>query len=232
MELNALLVVASPMERLKVAQIFSHFPSVNLQKECTSAVEACEYLKYNKVDFIALQPDLPDNDGFEFISQLNSRIDILLISKNPSDALRAYELGLLDCLPLDFSAKRLQISLDRIAKKNRQKPNSLVTDGNSLVVRCNLKNEKVTIDTILWIEAMGDYVRIVTHKKKLVILSSMKEFLRRLPSKQFIRTHKSFIINLDKVQYFKSTSVEIDGQSIPLSRSRKKEFEKTFLLHQ
>ena len=107
-----------------------------------------------------------------------------------------------------------------------------MTDGNSLVVRCNLKNEKVTIDTILWIEAMGDYVRIVTHKKKLVILSSMKEFLRRLPSKQFIRTHKSFIVNLDKVQYFKSTSVEIDGQSIPLSRSRKKEFEKTFLLHQ
>ena len=117
MELNALLVVASPMERLKVAQIFSHFPSVNLQKECTSAVEAYEYLKYNKVDFIALQPDLPDNDGFEFISQLNTQIDILLMSKNPSDALRAYELGLLDCLPLDFSAKRLQISLDRIAKK-------------------------------------------------------------------------------------------------------------------
>lgn len=233
MELNAILVVANAMERLKISQTFKHFPTVNLQQECASAIEAKEYLRYNNVDFIVLKPDLPVYSGFEFIANLDSEVEILLISKKPTDALKAYELGLVDCLPTDFTPERLQVSLERIAQKIKEKPEKLSsTDRNSLIVRCNLKNEKVVLDAILWVEAMGDYVRIVTEDKKLVVLSSMKEFLARLPAEQFVRTHKSYIVNLDKVEYFRTTTVEINGQRIPLSRSRKKEFEKTFLLHQ
>lgn len=232
MEPNGILIVSNALERLKIAQSFNKIPTLKIVEEFTSVVEANEFLKYNAVDFIAIQPDLSVYDGFDFIAQLSDTVEVLLISKNPKDAFKAYELGLIDCLPPDFKPERLQISLQRLIKKLKEIPKDVAQNQNSLLVRCNLKNEKIALDTIQWIEAMGDYVRIVTTSKKLVVLSSMKEFLQRLPEQQFIRTHKSYIVNVDKVEHFRPSAVEVAGQTIPLSRTRKKEFEKIYLQHQ
>lgn len=232
MPLTGIVVVSNALERLKIVQAFKYCHQASLKEDFSTAVEAREYLRYHTVDFVAIKPDLPVYNGFEFIATLHPATEVLLISHHPSDALKAYELGLVDCLPHPFTKQRLEISLERILEKNKQKKIPIVERDTNVVVRCNLKNEKVALDRILWIEAMGDYIRIVTEDKNLIILSTMKEFIKRLPSSQFFRTHKSFIVNLQKVQFYRINEVEISGKKVPLSRTRKKAFEEIYLADQ
>ena len=225
--------MARPLDRLKTNQLVTGIPNTTIHKEFSSAVEAYEFLRYHPVDFILLQPQLPVFDGFDFINNLKETSNIILISHQPTDALRAYELGLIDCLPSQFSKERLEISLNRIREKDSS-PNSPQTSSDllSLVVRCNLKNEKIPIDTIQWVEAMGDYVKIVTEQKNFIVLSTMKAFMDQLPKDQFFRIHKSYIVNLNKVQRYRFKEIEIAQKVLPLSRTRKKEFEKQYTLAQ
>jgi DNA-binding LytR/AlgR family response regulator len=76
---------------------------------------------------------------------------------------------------------------------------------------------------------MGDYVKVVTKNKNYMILSTMKSFLAKLPENQFVRIHKSYIVNLEKVINFSTRNVNTDGEILPLSRKQKREFKETFL---
>ena len=231
MHLNGILVVANAVERLKIGQLFANIENITLLDEFDTAVGASEFLTYNSVDFIVLKTDLPVYDGFDFIENLKHNVEIILIIKEPTDALKAFELGLIDCLPPSFKRDRLELGLSRIREKKIIEPQSSEAHDSTLVVRCNLKNEKIYLNTILWIEAMGDYIRIQTPSRKYVILSTMKQFMSRLPEHQFFRTHKSFIVNMDKIERYTPSEVEIAGELLPLSRSRKNEFQIRFSIN-
>ena len=231
MHLNGILVVANALERLKIGQLFANIENITLLDEFDTAVGASEFLTYNSVDFIVLKTDLPVYDGFDFIENLKHNVEIILIIKEPTDALKAFELGLIDCLPPSFKRDRLELGLSRIREKKIIEPQSPEAHDSTLVVRCNLKNEKIYLNAILWIEAMGDYIRIQTPTRKYVILSTMKQFMSRLPEHQFFRTHKSFIVNMDKIERYTPSEVEIAGELLPLSRSRKNEFQIRFSIN-
>ena len=79
---------------------------------------------------------------------------------------------------------------------------------------------------IKWIEAYGDYIKVVTDNECYLVLSTMKGFEKELPSEKFIRVHKSYIINLERVERFNSKFVEIGKDKVPLSRNKKEEIVK------
>ena len=81
-------------------------------------------------------------------------------------------------------------------------------------MKSNLKKRKVYIKDIKWIEALGDYVKLVTEENSLVVLSTMKAFEKELPEGKFLRIHKSYIVNLDKVDRFNSKNVEVGAYEI------------------
>ena len=95
-----------------------------------------------------------------------------------------------------------------------------------LYVKSNLKKRKVYIKDIKWVEALGDYVKVVTPKSNIVVLSSLTSFEKRLPANKFLRIHKSYVINLDKIDNISSTSVEIESEFIPVSRNKKPDLDK------
>ena len=95
----------------------------------------------------------------------------------------------------------------------------------------NLKIEKIASSKIKWIEAMGDYIKIITQEKNYLVLSTMKAFIKKLPENQFLRIHKSFIVNLNRVANYSANSVNIDGIDLPLSRNKKKDFRQTITQH-
>mgnify|MGYP006196112495 FL=1 len=88
-------------------------------------------------------------------------------------------------------------------------------------MKSNLKNRKVFLNKLKYIEALGDYVKFVTEKDTFVVLATMKSFENQLPPEQFLRIHKSYIVNLEKVERYNSKNIEIDKQQIPLSRHKK-----------
>jgi DNA-binding LytR/AlgR family response regulator len=92
-----------------------------------------------------------------------------------------------------------------------------------IFVKSNLKKRKVFLNELRYIEALGDYVKMVTEHDALVVLSTMKAFEALLPSDRFLRIHKSYIVNLDKVERYNSKVIELDKEQLPLSRNRKAE---------
>lgn len=96
-------------------------------------------------------------------------------------------------------------------------------EGDFIFIKSNLKNFKIFISKIKWIEAYGDYVKIITEDENHLVLSTMKSFENELPSDKFMRVHKSFIINIDRIERFNSKFAEIGPVKIPLSRNKKEE---------
>jgi len=228
MNLSYILVVPKPIERLHLTQLLKKIDGFSLKAEFSNAIDALNFLNYNTVDVIFLASDLPVYNGFEFLNKLKDPADVILLTNDPKDALRAYSLNLLDCISPPYTLKRLMLSHQKIADKKQLQ--YLIADEKQqfIVVKSNLKTEKIKLDQIHWIEAMGDYVKIITPEKKYLVLSTMKDFLSKLPQNQFIRIHKSYIVNLKRVLHHTANTVNVQGRSLPLSRNHKKYFQSTY----
>ena len=229
MKLNYIYIDPNPVDRLHFLQVLKHFPEINLKAEFSDAVNAKEYLNYNTVDFAIVSSDLPIYTGFDFVDQLRDEIEIILITKTPMDAIKSYEKGFMDCLMKPITKNRFKKSIDRLNHKLeclkiiREKKEQMIH------FKCNFKAEKLQANNIRWIEAMGDYVKVVTKNKNYMVLSTMKSFLNKLPENQFIRIHKSYIVNLKKVINYTTKNVNTDGEILPLSRKQKSIFKENFL---
>ena len=224
MPLNYILVDPNPIRRLHLTQVLKKIKNLNLVDEFSNAVEAQNFLDYNSVDFIFLSAQLPVYSGFDFIEKLKDPTEIVLMTEEAEDALRAFDLNLADCISPPFSLERIAQSVSRIEQKIKVNQSILNKVDEFIEIKHNLKTEKIAIDHIQWIEAVGDYVKIITRKKKFMVLSTMKNFLNRLPEEQFLRIHKSYIINLKKVINYSASSVNIENKDFPLSRTQKKHF--------
>ena len=166
---------------------------------------------------------------FEFVNQLKDDIQIILLTKKPLDAIKSYDMGIMDCLLKPVTKDRFKNSIDRLI--NRIECQKIILEKKEYLVhfKCNFKSEKLEARSIRWIEAMGDYVKVVTKNKNYMVLSTMKSFLDKLPENQFIRIHKSYIVNLKKVINYTSRNVNTDGEVLPLSRKQKEVFKENFI---
>ena len=226
--LRCVIIDANPVDRLQLGQIFKTLPNFTLTAEFSSAVDALDYLKYNKIDVLVLHAQLPVFNGFDFIDRLKDEVEVILTTTQANDAITAFQYGLVDCLQKPFSNQRFVLALQRVEKKITKEQLLNQTEQQSILVRSDFKNVKILLNDIKWIEAMGDYIKIVTEQKKYLVLSTMKEFVKKLPEKQFQRIHKSFIINLDNVQHYCSNSVTIGGKVLPLGRAHKAVFRSNY----
>jgi len=224
MLLNYILVDPNPIRRLYLSQILKKVKTLNFIAEFSNAVEAQNFLNYSSVDLIFLSAKLPVYNGFDFIERLKDPTEIILMTEQAEDALRAFDLNLADCISPPFSLERIEQSIARIEQRIKLSISITKKTNDFIEIKHNLKTEKIAIDQIQWIEAVGDYIKIITHKKKFLVLSTMKDFLTRLPQEQFSRIHKSYIINLKKVINYSSSSVNIENKDFPLSRTQKKQF--------
>lgn len=229
MQLNYIYVDSNPVDRLHFLQLLKKFPNLNLKNEFSDAVHALEYLNYNSVDFVIVATQLPIYSGFEFANQLKDDIEIILLTKKAEDAVRSYDEGFLDCLVKPVNLERFRKTVEKVEEIINYKKNLASKKELSVHFKCNFKTEKVLANSIRWVEAMGDYVKIVTNNKTYMVLSTMKSFMDKLPKDQFVRIHKSYIINLNKVVNFTTNTVNTDGESLPLSRKQKEVFKETFL---
>ena len=227
MLLNYILIDPNPVQRLHLLQFLKKISSLYLKAEFSNAVDAHNFLNYNTVDIIFLSAKLPVYSGFDFIEKLCDPNEIILLTEQPKDALRAFEVGLTDCIAPPYSLKRMEKAVERGQSKIKTSVQTKKEEVQNIEIKHNLTTEKIPTANIKWVEAMGDYVKVITSKKNYLVLSTMKAFLDKLPDNQFIRIHKSFIINLNKVVNYTASSVNIDGTELPVSRNRKKDFRQT-----
>ena len=227
MILDSIVIDSNALQRMDTVKKSNDHHSINLLAEFSSCIEANEFLLNTDVDLIFLEIEIAKINGFEFLDILDasniSVPEIIITSKNTSFAFKSYSYGVVDFLSKPIENVLFNKSVDKVLiKLNLLNNTNIQTKENQhIFVKSNLKKRKVFIKDIKWIEALGDYVKLITSNGSYVILSTMKAFENDLPKGKFLRIHKSYIINLKKIERYNSRFVEIDNFKIPLSRNKK-----------
>ncbi|MCM4163059.1 MULTISPECIES: LytTR family DNA-binding domain-containing protein [unclassified Arenibacter] len=220
MKLKCILIDDSTVQRRAVAKIIKEHSKLDLINEYDNGLDAKNGLVGNTVDLIFLDIEMPGFNGFEFLDSMEYKPQVILVSGSPNYAMKAFDYDVTDYLQKPLDKRRFDVSIRKAINKFEIQ-NSEKVELEYIYVNSNLKKTKLFLNEILWVEAYGDYVKVVSYEKKTLILSTMKAFAKQLPKDKFLRIHKSFTVNLEKIENFNGSTVEINEQTIPLSRHKK-----------
>lgn len=226
--LNTIIVEDSETQRTVFTKLVKEHSNLNLLGDYGNGILALNSIRKNKVDLILLDIEMPIVSGFDLLESLEEPPMIILISNKADYALKAFDYDIIDYLQKPVEKVRFNTAIDRALTKQ----NNLTSTKNEedfVYVTVNLQKKKVYLRSIKWIQAFGDYIKLITNEGNFLVLSTMKAFLNRIPDKQFVRIHKSFIVNVNKVDNWSPNKVEVDGTKLPMSRSRKDELEKILI---
>jgi len=221
MILNCVVVDDSKIQRLSIIKLIKNHPNLNLVGEYGNALETKNGLNTNQVDLIFLDIEMPDLTGFELVDILDYKPQIIVVTGKTEYAFKAFSYDDTDYLKKPIVKERFNIAINKALEQHKLKLEDFDKEGEHIMIKSEHKKHKVYINDIKWIEALGDYIKLVTLEDSFVILSTMKDFEKKLPEDKFLRIHKSYIVNLDKIERFSSRTVEIGESKIPLSRNQK-----------
>jgi DNA-binding LytR/AlgR family response regulator len=209
----AVNVVKNYLEQIEDAELINSF---------TNAIDALNFLKKNTVDVIFLDINMPVLDGLNFIKSLKNPPLIIITSAYTKFAIETYELDVLDYLVKPFEFPRFMKALNKVYDVLDIHQNSTESKNARpyLFIKIDKKKmKKIFLDEILVIECLKDYLKINTTNGRFLIHSTLSDFTKLLPSKNFIRIHRSFTIAMDKIDAVEGNSVEIDGIRYVIGRS-------------
>ncbi|MGF1638322.1 MAG: LytR/AlgR family response regulator transcription factor [Cyclobacteriaceae bacterium] len=185
-----------------------------------NAIDASNYLKDELIDIIFLDIRMPEMSGMEFVQTLEDEYEIVLISTAEEYALEAFEKNVTDYIIKPVEYARFLQAVKR-AKKKIDLRRSDTEDVKEFYVRSDSKLVRIPVDKILYIEAMADYVVIHTREKKHIVHFTMKGLESRLPTKNFVRIHRSFIVNTTAIELLEDNSILIKEKMLPIGSSYK-----------
>ncbi|MBU2062406.1 MAG: LytTR family DNA-binding domain-containing protein [Bacteroidetes bacterium] len=226
MKLNCVVVDDSSIQRMIIAKLVNNHTNLNLVGDFSNAIEAKGCMSVNDVDLIFLDIEMPVISGFDFLDGLKIKPQIIFITSKAEYAMKAFDYDATDYLQKPIALDRFNSSVKRAMDMHLLKLDTKEEEGDHIFIKSNLKKLKIFTSKIKWIEAFGDYVRVVTEDDSNLVLSTMKSFESELSNKKFVRVHKSYIINIDKVERFNSKFAEIGLTKIPLSRNKKEDLVK------
>lgn len=207
--------------------IQNHLSKINsfeLVAICNNALEAADILKSREVDLIFLDIQLPGMTGLNFLRSLPDPPLVVLTTAYAEYALESYEFNVIDYLlkPISFerfSKMVIKIEDGRLFTQVAKEEETLFSDH--IFIRSNSKYFKVNFSEIIYIQAMKDYLKIHTSQYNLVTHQTMGDIEKILPSRQFMRVHKSYIIALAHIKSIYGNSIEIDKATIPIGNNYK-----------
>jgi len=222
MNIKCLIVEDEPLAVDIIRDFISQVPFLQLVAVCNDAFSAMEVLKKETIDLIFLDIHLPKLKGLDFLSTLKKPPMVVITTAYHEFALKSYEYNVIDYLlkPIEFGRFMMAISkvLDRnilvepTTRNGNEKP--------SLFVTVNKRKIRIAFDQILYIESQRENIKIVTEDKTIQTRYLISDIESELPS-GFLRIHRSFIINIEKIEAFDSATVEIGKKEIPIGRSYK-----------
>ena len=221
MQLKCIVVDDSAIQRLAITKLVEDHPALDLVAEYSSALETKKGLNTHKVDLIFLDIEMPILNGFQLLDVLNNTPEIIFVTGKTEHAFKAFNYDAVAYLKKPLDKGLFNTAVEKAIAQVKLKQNYTEPDEDYIFIKSNLKKRKVYVNDIKWIEALGDYVKVVTQEQSYVVLSTMKAFEKELPEGRFLRIHKSYIVSLEKIDRFNSKNVEVGTIEIPLSRNKK-----------
>jgi DNA-binding LytR/AlgR family response regulator len=220
------IIIEDYEESRKLVEIFVvKTRMLNLIGSYESAVEAInDHDSSKKVDLVLLDIELPEMSGMEYLRTLQSNPVVIILSAQEKYALEAYEYDVTDYILKPVTYARFYKAVSRAYLRWKKEQNVLRT-RNEIFIRKGSSLVKFSFDDILWIEALENYVLLNTVREKLTVHFTMKAILEKLPPDFFQQVHRSYIVNLGKIQLIKNNNIFItegpEAKRIPIGKSFK-----------
>jgi DNA-binding LytR/AlgR family response regulator len=200
-------------------------PNMQLMKNCYDALEAIEYLNNTTVDLIFLDLNMPKLKGFEFLKTLSAPPKVIVTTAYEEFALEGYELNISDYLLKPFSFERFLKAINKTVSTTNKTQKSIVDNKNvvsqSIFLRSNTKYIQVTIDTIQYIEASGNYTMVITTNETITVREKFSAVLELFNDTDFIQVHKSFAVSKKHIKSIEGNRVFISEHIIPIGKTYK-----------
>ena len=180
--------------------------------------EALKTVLSEEIDVIFIELNIPNFSGFEFIRNLPSDIQVVVISNVKEYAIEAFELDVLDYLIKPLSQSRFLKTISRLYKLNNYSAINSIQERSHIYVKVDKKMVKIYHDQILFVESVGDYIKIVCKEEIFLTNNTLKKFTSELPSDDFMRVHRSFTISIQRVTALEGNLIEIGINKIPVGR--------------
>ena len=196
-------------------------PNMELMKNCYDGLEAFEYLNKNDVDLIFLDLNMPKLKGFEFLKTLKNPPKVIVTTAYKEFALEGYELNISDYLLKPFGFERFLKAINKtFSTSNIQESISSKSNVGSkrIFLRSNKKYIQVENDTVLFVEASGNYTKVITKYDTITVREKISSVLDELPKKDFLQVHKSFAVAPKHIKSIEGNRIFISDHIIPIGK--------------
>ena len=200
-----------------IRQYVEQTDGLELLSTFTNSVEGLNYLSKESVDLVFLDVEMPNLTGLEVARSLDAKQQVILITSNKDYAVEAFEHKVTDYMVKPVSYSRFLMAVTRAREVADSRPKEV--QQTSLYVKDDNLYVNIPFAEIVWIEALGDYVTIHTTSKTHTVLTTMKAIEVKLPSKRFIRVHRSFIVPIEKISNLDGNMLIVDKKLIPIGKS-------------
>jgi len=229
--MKCLVVDDEPLAIDVIENYLHRFDHVETRR-CENALDAFRLLKEETFDLIFLDIEMPLLSGLDFLGTLKDPPPVIITTAYRDYAVEGFELEVLDYLVKPISFPRFMKAFERALKTATSGEKTIA--GNTreeeeyLFLKVDRKFVKIMISDILFIESLKDYIRVTTRLTSYISYQSLTAITEKLPAGKFMRIHRSFTINIDRVNSIDGNCVEIGGKLIPISREHRQEVMNTF----
>lgn len=221
---NCIIIEDEPLAVEKLVSYISKLPFLDLLRTFNSSLDAIDFLKTNTVDLIFLDIEMKELTGIQLLESVSIKSKIIITTAYEKYAIKGFELQVSDYLLKPITFKRFVKACDKVNSELIRDNN--YKSGTKIFIKTEYRLEGIEISTILYIEGMGDYRRVVTEKQKIMTLQTFKELLQELPRDKFFRVHNSYAVAIDKIENIERNRIRIGEKLIPISDSNSVEFYK------
>lgn len=226
--IRCILVDDEPVAREVLENHLAKIDTVQVMARCKSALEAFQVINSEKVDLIFLDINMPEISGLSFARSINKHIKVIFTTAYREYAVDGFDLQAVDYLLKPISYERLLQAINKYRDENapvrNYEPVEIMPERSDyFFVRADRKMIKIDFAEIRFVESLSDYVKIYLADKTVVTRETITNIEAKLPQKDFIRTHRSFIVSIRNIDSFTGESIEMGKKQIPISRSYKKE---------
>jgi DNA-binding LytR/AlgR family response regulator len=221
---RCLIIDDEPLALKLIRSHLSKISSFEVAGECRNALQAVDVLKREKIDLMFLDINMPEITGLDFLKTIPNPPYVIITTAFREYAIEGYDLDVVDFLLKPISFERFLKAINRYIDRTKPSRNSNgnhshinpekkyihIQDGKTII--------KLLLDDILYLEGYGEYVKVITQNKNHLVRNSLAEFENKLSESNFLRIHKSYIVNMQKISGFSSLHVILKNVQLPIGR--------------
>jgi DNA-binding LytR/AlgR family response regulator len=228
MKINCIVIDDEPLARKGIKEYIEELDFLNLAGEFDSPIKANTLLTTGDVQLIFLDIQMPKLTGLDFFKTLRQPPPVIFTTAYPQYALDGFDLNALDYLVKPISFERFLKAVNKAKeyyelRLKNQKLSGKEESPDHVFIKADGRLIKILFENILFVEALQNYIAVHTKEKKYISYLTLQSLLEFLPTSGFVKTHKSFIVSVNKVDSIEGNNLQIGQHHIPVSRSLKEE---------